>query len=213
MKIRAPSGYLSLHDARDLLRLKMYQGTPQPETCVVEGVATVDAKQAVVAAENLRQAILKGELDLFALLSSRDKPTRLHNQALIEAAWFPPNSTVLTFCHVDRRPGAPFTLSWRELKELTRDPLCVEEKAFCGWLKRETRKKAWPCHKAEGKTRTSRGRPSKLDEAIEVIKQLKTKGEITPSMRTKEVHALVEGTRPSLKPISLETVRRAGKET
>jgi hypothetical protein len=213
MKIRAPSEHLFLHDARDLLRLEMYHGIPPSETCLVEQVATVDAKQAVAAAKSLGQAILTGQLDLFAIFSSRDAPVRLYNQTLIEAALFPRNSTVLTFAYIKRRAGAPFGLSRRDLEELARDPLCVGKKAFRSWLKKEARKKAWFCHKAEGEARKLRGRPSKLNDVIEVVKQLKAKGEITESMSTKEVHALVEGTRPSLKSLSPETVRRGGKET
>jgi hypothetical protein len=207
MKIRAPSEHLFLHDARDLLMLEMYDGIP---TCLVNKVTTIDAKQAVAAAKNLGQAILTGQLDLFAIFSSRAKPVRLYNQALIEAAFFPPNSTVLTFAYVDRRPGAPFGLSWRDLKELTRDPLCVEKTAFHGWLKKESRKKAWPCHKAEGEAPIPRGRPPRLrDEAVEVIEELHTKGKLRPKMGIKEVHALVQKARPSLKDISSATVRRA----
>jgi hypothetical protein len=208
MKIRAPSEHLSLHDARDLLMLDMYDGIP---TCLVNEVATVDAKQAVAAAKSLRQAILTGELDLFAIFSSRDAPVRLYNQTLIEAALFPRNSTVLTFAYIKRRAGAPFGLPRRDLEELARDPLCVGKKAFRSWLKKEARKKAWPCHEAEVEARKLRGRPSKFNELVELIKQLKATGEITPSMRTKEVHALVQEARPSLRPISTETVRRAVK--
>ena len=95
----------------------------------------VDAAQATAAAQSLRQAIRKGELALFALFSSRDTPMRLHDLGLIEAALFPSTSTVLTFIYCDRHAKAPFGLSWSDLKELTRDPLCLDEKQFGRWLR------------------------------------------------------------------------------
>jgi len=191
---------------------RMYEGIPSSETSQSDGVAFVNSQQAVAAAKSLGQAICKGELDLFALFSSRETPTRLHNQALIEAAF--PNSTVLSFIYVNRNQQAPFGLSWRDLEELKRDPLCVEETAFRGWLKKQARKKAWPCHQLSSKARQPRGRPSYLiDEAIEVIEKLDAQGKLKPSMGNKEVHALVQKARGSLRDISPDTVRRARKQS
>ena len=128
-------------------------------------VTLVDAAQATAAAQSLRQAIRKGELALFALFSSRDTPMRLHDLGLIEAALFPSTSTVLTFIYCDRHAKAPFGLSWSDLKELTRDPLCLDEKQFGRWLRSQERKKAWPCHAPERETRKPAGRPPIIDDA------------------------------------------------
>lgn len=152
-------------------------------------------------------------LGLFALFSSRDTPMRLHNKALVEAALFRSNSTVLTFAYCDRHSRAPFGLSWSDFKELICDPLCVEEGAFREWLRRQERKKVWPCHQLMAEARRSQGRPSNLiDEATEVIEELDVTGKLTSSMRNKEVHALVQMARPSLCEVSEETVRRARKQ-
>jgi hypothetical protein len=128
MEIFAPSGYLSLRDARDILMRRMHEGiTPSEEIERYrnDGLHAVDATQAKAASEALRQPIQSGEIGLFALFSSRDTPMRLHNQALYKAALFPSNGTVLTFAYVDRDPRAPFGISWLDLKELTRDPLSL----------------------------------------------------------------------------------------
>ncbi|MGD0533698.1 MAG: hypothetical protein ABSA62_15940 [Methyloceanibacter sp.] len=88
---------MSLHNARNILMHDMYEGIPPSENIKAyrnRGLHVVDAAQAMAAAKALRQAILAGELDLFALFSSHDTPLRLHNKALIEAALFPSNSTV-----------------------------------------------------------------------------------------------------------------------
>jgi hypothetical protein len=213
MGIISPSGYLSLRDARDIPMRRMHEGiTPSAEIERYrnEGLHAVDATQAMVV---LRQPIRSGEIGLFALFSSRDTPMRLHNQALYEAALYPSNSTVVTFAFVDRDPRAPFGLSWSDLKELTREPLCVEERAFRGWLRKQERKKSWPCHQVVGDVRRSRGRPSDLmDEVIEVIAKLHANGKLTPSMRDKEVHALVQKVLPSRRSVSIETVRLARKD-
>ena len=216
MDVLPPPGYLSLRDARDMLTQRMHEGVPpsdKRETIRIEGVELVDAAQAAAAAEALRRPILVGELGLFAIFSSRDTPMRLHNRALISAALSPPNSTVLTFAFCDRHSQAPFGLSWSDLEELTRDPLCIEEKAFHAWLRKQARKKVWPCDKHAGSTRRTPGRPSDLmDQLIEVIEELDANGQLTPAMRNKEVHALVQRVRPSLQEVSEETVRRARKQ-
>jgi hypothetical protein len=131
---------------------------------------STDAKWSIAAAEALRQPILLGQIDLFAIFSSRDTPMRLSNKTLVEAAMLPPNSTVLTFAYVDRHFQAPFALSRSDLKELTRDPLCVEERAFRGWVRKQERRKSWPCHQEEDHVGRSRGRPSDLMcRVVEII--------------------------------------------
>ena len=81
------------------------------------------------------------------------------------SALFPSTSTVLTFIYCDRHAKAPFGLSWSDLKELTRDPLCLDEKQFGRWLSGQERKKAWPCHAPERETRKPAGRPPIIDDA------------------------------------------------
>ena len=133
-----------------------------------EGLNIVDAKHAKAAAETLREAILSGQLALFAIFSSRDTPIRLTNKALIEAALFPDSSAVLTFAYVDRHAQAPFFLSKSDLKELIRDPLCVEKRGFWSWVKKQEGKKSWPCH--QNNSRRPRGRPSGLKaRVVEII--------------------------------------------
>jgi hypothetical protein len=104
----------------------------------------------------------------------------LHDRALVEAALFPSTSTVLTFVYCARHAKAPFGLSWLNFKEVTRDPLCLEEKQFGRWLRSQERKKAWPCHASEGETRKPPGRPPLIDEAVEAIEELIAKGECSP---------------------------------
>lgn len=191
---------------------RMHKGVPPSDdinTYRNDGVHVADAAQITASAKVLRQAIRKGELALFALFSSRDTPMRLHDLRIIEAALFPPNSTVLTFAYCDRHSQAPFGLSWSDLKELTRDPLCLEEKQFGRWLRNQERKKEWPCHGSGVKTPNPPGRPSLIDEAIEAIEELNAKGKLTPSTPVKVVHALIQSNRPFLRKMSEETVRRA----
>jgi hypothetical protein len=216
VEVVTPSGYLSLRDARDILMQCMHKGIPPSESIKRyrnEGVHVVDATQAAASANVLGQAIRGGELALFAILSSRDTPMRLHNLALIESALFPSNSTVLTFAYCARHSRAPFGLSWSDLKELTRDPLCLKEKRFGRWLRSQERKRGWPCHELESETRRPPGRPSHaIKEAIEAIEELSAKGALTPSTPSKVVHALLQSARPSLRKVSEETVRRARKQ-
>jgi hypothetical protein len=185
MEVIPPPGYLSLRDARDMLMQRMHKGIPPSESVKAyrnDGAHVVDATQATAAASVLRQAIRRGELALFAILSSRDTPMRLHNLALIEAALCPPNSTVLTFAYCARHARAPFGLAWSDLKELSRDPLCLDEECFRRWLRHQERKKGWPSHELGDETRRPPGRPSRLiDDAIEAIEEMSAAGELTSS--------------------------------
>jgi hypothetical protein len=215
MDVFTQAGFFSLQSARDELRRRMYRGVPISEAVAIyarEKITVVDGSQTAAAAARLRDAILSGELCLFAMLSSRDAPLRLYDKSLVEAAVCPPN-TVMTFAYIDRHPCAPFGLAWSDLRELTRDPLCLERVAFCRWLKKQERKRMWPCHSVSGLTRRPPGRPPLVvDEAIEVIEQLSAKGEITPSVPNKVVQHLIQQARPSLRNISIDTVRRARKQ-
>ena len=212
MEIIPPLGYLPISNARDTLVRCMHRGIPPSEYIKAhrkDGHQLVDRSQATAAAEVLRRAIRKGDLALFALFSSRDTPMRLHDLGLIEAALFPPDSTVLTFIYCARLAKAPFGLSWSDFKELTRDPLCLDEKQFGRWLRSQERKKAWPCHASEGETRKAPGRPPLINEVVEAIEELIAKGELSPTAPVKVMHARLQRARPSLRNISEETVRRA----
>ena len=212
MEIIPPPGYLPISGARDTLTRCMHRGIPPSEEIKAlrkDGLQVVDGSEATAAAEVLRRAIRNGDLALFALLSSRDTPMRLHDLGLIEAALFPLNSTVLTFTYCARLAKAPFGLSWSDFKELTRDPLCLDEKQFGRWLVNQERKKAWPCHASEGPTRKPPGRPPLIDEVVEAIEELIAKGELSPTAPIKVMHARLQRARPLLREISQETVRRA----
>src|SRR5262245_60053315 len=92
-------------------------------------------------AKVLRQATRTGALGLLALFAARDAPMARRDRALVDSALFPPTSTLLTFVYCARHAKAPFGLSWLNFKELTRDPLCLEEKQFGRWLRSQERKK------------------------------------------------------------------------
>jgi hypothetical protein len=209
MKFRFPSGYLSLHAAHDQLTW-MYQGALSTDTSQEAGIAVIDSHNAVAAALDLRRAILDQDLELYAMLSSAT-PTRLTNQALIEAALFPANA-VMTFYCIERACRATrFDLSWKDLKKLTRDPLCLDEKAFRSWFNRQVRKGA-RTHKPAGEAWKLPGRPSeKRSKAIEALEEVHEQGKLRPDMSTKELYALVKNKHPTLE-MSLDTVRRARKQ-
>ena len=188
MTFRFPASHLSLRSAVDRLA-----SAYSPDT------ATSDQLRA--ARLRLRQAIIGGELELYAMLSS-GAPTRLADQELIDSAWFPDNE-VLMFAYIGRRETARFNLTREELRQLSRNGLCLEEKAFRKWLLAE-RRKTRPDPK-------SLGRPSeKRVQARDAIAELQAQGRLKSDMRDKEVHALVKEIRPSLE-ISPDTVRRARK--
>jgi hypothetical protein len=107
-----------------------------------DGLHVVDGAQATVAGEGSPPSYSEGRISTIRTFSSRDTPMALHDRALVEAALFPPTSTVLTFVYCARHAKAPFGLSWLNFKELTRDPLCLEEKQFGRWLRSQERKKA-----------------------------------------------------------------------
>jgi hypothetical protein len=212
MEIIPPAGFLTMSDARDTLMRCMHRKVPPTEDIKAhrkEGLHVVDGSQATAAAKVLRQGIRNGDVALFALFSSRDTPMRLHDLGLIEAALFPSTSTVLTFIYCGRHAAAPFGLCWSDLKELTRDPLCLDEKQFGRWLRSEERKKAWPCHASKDQAHQLPGRPSLIDEVIEALEELIAKGDLSPTDPVKVMHARLRRARPLLREIAPETVRRA----
>ena len=209
MKFRFPSGYLSLRAAHDHLP-RMPPAAPPTDPSTDAGIAVVDSHNAIAAALDLRRAILDQDLELYAMLSSAT-PTRLVEQALIEAALFPANAVMTFYCIERARRATRFDLSRKDLKKLTRDPLCLDEKAFRSWFNRQVRKRA-RTHKPAGEARKSPGRPSeKRSKAIEALKEVHEQGKLRPDMSTKELYALVKNKHPTLE-MSLDTVRRAREQ-
>lgn len=205
MRSRFPSGYLHLRVAHNQLT-GLYQGSqpPDPET----GLPVVDSVCAAAAAQDLRPAILNQDLELYALLSSAT-PTRLADQDLIEAALFS-TKEVMTFYRIESHRKS-FGLSGRDLKKLARDPLCLDEKAFRAWLKKQAAKRA-RTHKAPGEAWKSPGRPGeKRQHAVEALEQLDAKGKLRPEMSNPQLHALMKRTHPSLK-MAVDTLRRARQQ-
>jgi hypothetical protein len=70
MRLRPPPEFISLSYVRDELMRELHEGTSRPKTSGEDEVGTGE-DEAVFAAERLRRAILDGELELFALFSSR----------------------------------------------------------------------------------------------------------------------------------------------
>lgn len=205
MSFRFPSGYLCLRAAHDQLTT-VYQGSQRTDPGT--GIPVVDSACAVAAAQDLRRAILKQHLELYALLSSAT-PTRLADNGLIEAALFS-TKEVMTFYRIESHRKS-FGLSGRDLKKLARDPLCLDEKAFRAWLKQQVAKRARTL-KAAGEAWKSPGRPSeKRSKAIDALEVLHGKGKLRPEMSNQQLQALMKRTHPSLK-MSLDTLRRARQQ-
>jgi hypothetical protein len=160
-----------------------------------------------LAVKRLRKALFDDKLDLYAVLAS-EEPTKLANDMVIACAIFPANS-VLTFRYIDRHRGAPFELSWRQCKALTRDRLCVEAEVFRKWLREQIRAEARSQKLAH---RNPAGRPStKRDRTKQALLELSTQGKLKAGMPTKELHRSLLEIDPSLE-VALDTVRRAAKE-
>ena len=217
-----PSGYLSLRDARDELIRQMHEGVSPSEKTKQrqqEGYNVLDFAQTMAAVKALREAILSGDLDLYAYLHLDVEPRRLTLEQCQSAAQLKDGS-VLSFFNIVRMKGTPIDLSWSETRKLAQNPLCINEKAFRDWLKMEARKTAWPCHGAPLPKRR-RGAPPKIDEVMEIIEQLKALGklrmkcECRSSLKLETIHELVLKQAPHLsKPKAeiIETVRRALEE-
>jgi hypothetical protein len=192
MKFRFPADFICLQTAHETLS-SAYSDN---------GDAGPD--QIRFAARRLREPIVENELDLYAILSSAT-PTRLTEQRLIEAASFPADR-VLTFYGIDRRDRS-FGLSWEDLKKLSRDPLCLDKKAFRTWLAGEVRR----VQKQAGRAWKSPGRPSeKRDQTIKALEALQAQGKLKARMPAKQLYALLTEADPSLE-VSLDTVLRAKK--
>ena len=195
----------------------MHQGVPASkavEELRSQGLDVSDHTQTIAAVDSLHEAIVSGDLALYADLSSSGKPRRLSPQ-FCQAAIRPKDGTVLTFAYIVRHPMAPFDVSWSVLKQLPQAPLLIEEQALSDLLKKEEQKKAWPCHAITGNARKRRGRPRRIDDVIEVLKEKDKRGELNKtcefksSLVFKQIHDLVKNARPSLKDVCQETVRQA----
>ena len=194
----------------------MHQGVPASKAIAElrsQGLDVSDHTQTSVAAEFLHEAIVSGDIGLYADLSPSGKPRRLSPQ-LCQAAIRPKDGTVLTFAYIQRHPMAPFDVSWSILKQLPQAPLLIEEQARHDWQNKEKQKKAWPCHAITANPKKGRGRPRRIDDVIEILKELDKQGELKKtsefksSMMLNQIQTLVKKADPSLKP-SIETVRQA----
>lgn len=214
MSVFAPPEYLALEDARDELMRRMYEGVRPLEELRpfrLEDFNLVDTVEGTAAANTLRAAIFSGELSLYAVFSFRAEPLWLYDRELVYAALYR-GAVVLSFAYIDQHYRAPFGLDSSDLKELTRDPLCLKEKPFQAWLRNEASKKTWPCQLV-GVVRRQPGRPPRLrEEVIEVLQEMSLRGELSSSTPDKEVLARVQDSRPSLRNVSNDTYRRARKQ-
>ena len=101
------------------------------------------------------------------------------------------------------------------LNQLPRALLLIEEQRRSEWQYKEKQKKAWPCHAITANTKKGRGRPRRIDDVIEVLKEKDKRGELSKtsefksSLVFKQIHDLVKNARPSLKDVCQETVRQA----
>jgi hypothetical protein len=139
---------------------------------------------------------------------SAEGPTKLGDLRMIGCAMFPDNC-VLTFRYIDRHRSAPFDLSWRQVKALTRDRLCVDQKAFLKWLNKQLRNKARAQKLA---FRNPAGRPAiKREQTIKALRKLRAQGRLKVGTPIKKLHLMLSNIDPSLN-VAPDTVRRAVKE-
>ena len=209
-----PSGFKSLHEARNELRRAMHQGVPcseEVERLRSEGIDASDHTQTMSAVKILREATKSGGLSVYTVLSPCAQPRQLSTE-LCQIAVKPKDGTVLTFAYLSRHRLAPFDRSWPDVEQLTRAPLFVETQAFNDLQRESEQKKAWPCHAITAKPKKRRGRPRKADDIIKVLEELDETGELKPSMKIKQIHALVQKHLSAVLKFSEETTRRACHE-
>ena len=176
-----------------------------------EGIDAWDDKWKMRAKQLLDEAILSGEVDIYAEFVS-ERPKRLSPE--IWQAGIRRNGQGLpTLAYIDRHVMAPFGLPWTVAKELRQAQLLVNKDAFRAWLRKEMRKKAWPCHTSGVSPKRGRGWPRDLrDGVIEILENLIETKKLTSSARRKRIRELVQKARPSLAKVSMETVLRACSE-
>ena len=211
------SGFTPLHEAPNKLRRAMHEGVPASaavERLRNQGLDVCDHNQTIAAVELLRKAIMSGDLAVYVDFPLSARPRQLSPE-LCQIAIKPKDGTVLTFAYIPRHPTAPFDVSWSILNQLPRALLLIEEQRRSEWQYKEKQKKAWPCHAITANTKKGRGRPRRIDDVIEVLKEKDKRGELSKtsefksSLVFKQIHDLVKNARPSLKDVCQETVRQA----
>jgi hypothetical protein len=209
-----PSGFKSLHEARNELRRAMHQGVPcseEVERLRSEGIDASDHTQTMSAVKILREATKSGGLSVYTVLSPCAQPRQLSTE-LCQIAVKPKDGTVLTFAYLSRHRLAPFDRSWPDVEQLTRAPLFVETQAFNDLQRESEQKKAWPCHAITAKPKKRRGRPRKADDVIGVLREFDASGRINPSMEINQIYDLVKEALSGTLKVSKETVRRCCHE-
>jgi len=189
-----PSGFKSLHEARNELRRAMHQGVPcseEVERLRSEGIDASDHTQTMSAVKILREAAISGGLSVYTVLSPCAQPRQLSTE-LCQIAVKPKDGTVLTFAYLSRHRLAPFDRSWPDVEQLTRAPLFVDAQAFDDFQRERERKEAWPCHAIIANLKKRRGRPPKIHTVIEVLRDLNQNGRLNASMKLDHIHALVK---------------------
>jgi len=92
-----------------------------------------DNKAAIDVVEELRRAIFRNELALYAVFEE-DRVAKLSSQ-LLDAA-MPLKTGVLTFSHIGRGSNPPIGLDGKQINRLAQDPLVVCETEFKKWLEK-----------------------------------------------------------------------------
>ncbi len=208
-----PSDYVSLYEAPNELMRKMHVGVPfdeEVEQHRSDGIDAWDLTWKMKAKQALHKAILSGDVDIYAEFVS-EGPRRLSPE-IWQAGIRRKGQGLPTLAYIDRHVMAPFGLPWPVVKELRKAPLFLNKQAFRAWLIKEMRKKAWPCHAIGANSEKPRGRPRKRDDIIKVLEELDETGELKPSMKIKQIHALVQKHLSAVLKFSEETTRQACHE-
>jgi hypothetical protein len=208
-----PSDYVSLYEAPNELMLKMHQGMSPSKQVVRSRHDKIDAWNPtwqMSAKQALHQAIISGVITVYAEFASEG--LRALTPEIWQAGIRRKGQGLPTLAYIDRHVMAPFGLPWTVAKELRQAPLFLNKQAFRTWLRKEMRKKAWPCHAIGANSEKPRGRPRKRDDIIKVLEELDETGELKPSMKIKQIHALVQKHLSAVLKFSEETTRRACHE-
>ena len=205
-----PSDYVSLYEAPNELMRKMHVGVPfdeEVEQHRSDGIDAWDLTWKMKAKQALHQAIISGIITVYAEFASEG--LRALSPEIWQAGIRRKGQGLPTLAYIDRHVMAPFGLPWTVAKELRQAPLFLNKQAFRTWLRKEMRKKAWPCHAIGANSEKPRGRPRKRDDIIKVLEELDETGEFKSSLMLKQILHLVQKERSSLRDVSKETVRRA----
>jgi len=209
-----PSGFKSLHEARNELRRAMHQGVPcseEVERLRSEGIDASDHTQTMSAVKILREATMSGGLSVYTVLSPCAQPRQLSTE-LCQIAVKPKDGTVLTFAYLARHQMADLIGSRSDVKQLMRATLLVPKQEFEDFLQEREQKKVWPCHEITANPKKRRGRPRKRDDVIRALRNLDKSGRLNPSMKIDQIYALVKDTLSGTIQVHKETVRRCCHE-